>query len=245
MRWIVYISLTLCIACTRHEVAEPKVNSIASLHAIDAFNRSVLITENIFVEGLVVANDAFGEFPYKLIIQDSSGGVEILCSSERLYTSYPLGARVRVSCNGLYLSSYNGVVRLGAEPTSDYSMGYMTPLETSVHVRVEALESLPAPTMLDVDDISVEHISTLVGLDAVAIESDYETFCAFDELTGKPLHTMHRVVDNNGCSVPLRVNKNALYATEPLPTGKGLIYCIVDYEDDDFALIITASSLFF
>lgn len=235
----------LCVACGRREVAEPKVNSIASLHAIDAFNRTVLITENIIVEGLVVANDAFGEFSYKLIIQDQSGGVEILCRDERLYTSYPIGARVHVSCNGLYLSSYNGVVRLGGAPSADYSMGYLTPFEMSMHMSVDGFESLPAPEMLGADDISFEHISTLVGLDSVTIESDYDTFCALDESTGKPVHTTHRVVDSKGDSITLRVNKNALYAKAPIPSGMGLIYCVVDYIDDDFALVVTNSSLFF
>ncbi len=226
-------------------MAEPQVNSVASLHGIETFNRAVCITDNIIIEGQVVANDAFGEFSHRVIIQDASGGVEILCDDDKLYSLYPIGVRLRVSCNGLYISSYNGVVRLGGAPTIDYSMGYLSPLEMNQHICAVGLESLAVPTTVAVGDISFYHISTLVALDEVMIESECETFCTRDSLSGESVNTVHRIVDGAGDSIALRINKNAIYADEPLPSGKGLIYVIVDYVDDAFSVTISNARLLF
>ncbi len=246
MRWIVYISLLFIVACsTAGDDAELAVSSIASLRNIDSYNRTTLITSNIYLEGRVVANDAYGEFYKRLIIQDDSGGVEILCDSEEIYRYYPIGARVCVSCSGLYFANFNGQMQLGSAPTADYTQGYISSSKIGQYLKIATSDEQLTPAKVSIAQISALDISTLVALEDVEIVSSFETFCTIDIESGKSIDTEHKVVDSAGKSIVLTVNRNCTYAENPLPSGKGLLYAIVGYENGYYTITISDSVYIF
>ena len=70
-----------------------------------------LITNDVVISGIVVANDKSGNFYKQLFIQDSTGAMQILINSSGLYTAFPVGRRVFVKCKGLTISdSYSNMV---------------------------------------------------------------------------------------------------------------------------------------
>ncbi len=216
-----------------------EVSPIASLRNIDSYNRTTLLADNIYIEARVVANDAYGEFYKRIIIQDDSGAVEILCDSEELYKYYPIGARVKLSCCGLYFANFNGLMQLGSAPTDDYTQGYISASKIGQYISLATSDEQLTPESRSIAQISALDISTLVALDDIEIVSLYETFCALDIESGELLDTEHKVVDSAGDSITLTVNRNCTYAKSPLPSGKGLIYAIVGYENGYYTLTIS------
>ncbi|MFN8245918.1 MAG: DUF5689 domain-containing protein, partial [Ferruginibacter sp.] len=92
--------------------------SIADLKALHSIPRNYdIITQDIIISGIVVANDKSGNFYKQLFIQDTTGAIQLLVDATSLYGSYPVGRRVFVRCNGLCISDYNNTIQLGVKAT--------------------------------------------------------------------------------------------------------------------------------
>ncbi len=72
-----------------------------------------LISQDVIISGIVVANDKSGNFYKQLFIQDSTGSIQLQIDATGLYASYPVGRKVYVKCKGLTLSDYYGTMQLG------------------------------------------------------------------------------------------------------------------------------------
>ncbi len=111
-------------------VANTKIRDLKAMHTISG--NFDAITSDIIVSGIVVADDKSGNFYKQIFIQDETGGLEVQIDATNLYTSYPVGRRVYVKCNGLFLSDYHGQIQLGNEdntiPGSPASAGIPGPL---------------------------------------------------------------------------------------------------------------------
>jgi hypothetical protein len=74
------------------------------------------ITGDIIISGVVSMNDKSGNYYKKMVIQDSTGGIEVHIDQANLYTDYPVGRKVYIKCKGLYLGSYHALPQLGSTP---------------------------------------------------------------------------------------------------------------------------------
>ena len=72
------------------------------------------ITKDWELQGVVTANDRYGTFPYGLVVQDATGGIEIKLSGDDLFLTYPIGQPIRIRCQGLVVGAYGGYVTLGS-----------------------------------------------------------------------------------------------------------------------------------
>ena len=71
------------------------------------------VTEDLIIEGVVIADDASGNFYRQIILQDATGGIELRLNKNELYNDFPIGRQLFVKANGLTLGDYNGLVQLG------------------------------------------------------------------------------------------------------------------------------------
>jgi hypothetical protein len=71
------------------------------------------ITDNLIIEGIVVADDKSGNFYKSIVIQDATGGILIKIDATELYNEYPIGRRIFVKCQGLVLGDFNKLIQLG------------------------------------------------------------------------------------------------------------------------------------
>ena len=98
------------------EWSSPPPNAdIADLHAC-YYGETVTIGEPIVIRGRVTSDDTAGNFYRTLLIQDRTGGVEIMAGLSDLHTSYPPGYAVTVIARGLAIGERYGVLRLGLPP---------------------------------------------------------------------------------------------------------------------------------
>jgi Family of unknown function (DUF5689) len=87
--------------------------TIAQLKALYTGSAIVKVTDDKIIEGVVVADDKSGNFYKSIVIQDASGGVQVLLGGTNLYTSYPIGRKLYIKCKDLYIGEYNNLIQLG------------------------------------------------------------------------------------------------------------------------------------
>ncbi len=245
MKAIAYISmLLLAISC---EVigGDDSLNghcSIASLRNIETSNRSVQIVDSFWLEGVVTANDKYGELYNVIIVEDSSAAVKILCEMHDNYRQYPFGARVRINCSGLYLLNHYGSLTLGAEPTDSYTVGNIAASALGIYLQAEGDYSPLEPKALAFESFTPLDVYRLVVLEDVEIvpQEGVATFCRRDPDSGRSLDTVHTLKNTNGSTFELHVDRLCAYGDNKLPEGQFSPRVIIDYYDQTFSATITA-----
>jgi hypothetical protein len=91
-----------------------------------------VITTDIIISGIVVADDKSGNLYKQIYIQDSTGAIQLNLDIASLYGTFPVGRKVFVKCNGLCLSDYHNTMQLGIKATINGS---------------PSLEAIPAATI--------------------------------------------------------------------------------------------------
>ena len=86
------------------------IRDLKALHETSGgFDR---ITGDIVIGGVVTMDDRTGNYYKTIVIQDSTGGIEVKFSNGYLYNRYPVGRKIYIRCQGLVLSDYNNLVQL-------------------------------------------------------------------------------------------------------------------------------------
>lgn len=105
MRTIVFGSLLLFVlqACGNASSPEYESGDGTARHVSIAYLKSLCrgvlhpVTEDLWIEGCVVGNDLYGEFPDALVVEDESGGIEVFDRREASLSDFRLwkyGARL-------------------------------------------------------------------------------------------------------------------------------------------------------
>src|SRR5437762_3537627 len=119
MKRILTISISAVLmvtcACVKKDFDQPstanvdpniKANvTIGDVIAMSKGTVPALITQDVIVSGIVVADDASGNFYKEMIVQDDSRGISVQIDQSNFHTSYPIGRRVFIKCKGLYIAS--------------------------------------------------------------------------------------------------------------------------------------------
>lgn len=198
------------------------------------------ITRSVAVQGVVTANDHYGEFPCEIVIQDATGGLRIAIDRQRLSDLFPLGGLVTVQCNGLALGLYGGRVVLGAAPDARYGVARIPYDAIDRYLRYERAGSMPQVDPITPDALrSPERIDTYVRLDGLRFTAP-GTWCDLDPETLQPLTTERTAVDAAGRTVVVRTASTCRYAREALPAGEVSLCGIVDCFNGAYSLRITA-----
>lgn len=125
LRYLVIVMITglFFTSCVKKDYDEPVTanldpsltvtHTIKQLGNLAPGSAPVAITTDVIVAGVVIADDASGNFYKTIIIQDSTAGLAILVDVSNFNTDYPLGRRVFVKCNGLYAAKINGNLTIG------------------------------------------------------------------------------------------------------------------------------------
>ena len=91
-------------------------NSVAYLKSLCDGRNSVVVTQEITVQGYVAANDRYGEFTKSLVIEDATGGITVAADLESVADVCPFGYVATLRCHGLVLCDYGGKIQIGVAP---------------------------------------------------------------------------------------------------------------------------------
>lgn len=218
-------------SCVKDDFDQPEVyiphpNLTANISIMglkDLYNSSqstiYKIESDTIVVGYVVANDVSGNLYKTLVIQDSTGGIEIKLDATGLYNDYPVGQKLYVKCKGLYLGTYGTMIQLGY--LYQGSIGRIPQIYIAEHLFKDGLPEKPIePALKTIGGLSLADLNTIVRFDSVNfVEGGTNIFC-----TQTVSSAEDRVLkDQAGNQIIVRTSKYASFAGETLPSGLGTI----------------------
>lgn len=204
-----------------HTIAELKAEYSSTISG----NSVKQITEDIIIEGVVVANDESGNVYKQFIINDETGAMVIGVNDVGLYAMVPKGQRVRIACKDLYIGGYGKMAQIGG--LYNGKVGRMNKNIYPKHVR---LISIPDPTQPEmqpelIDDSfftneNMENLATFVRLEGVEItEADGTALWAPEELKNSS-NVVERNIKMGNTNIVLRMSTYADFANEAIPAGE-------------------------
>ena len=220
--------------------------SIAHLKAT-ATTEIYTITDDIAIEGYVVANDLFGEFYKSIVICDDSGGIEIAVDTRNTAVQFPISARVVVYCSGLTIGEYGGELTLGAIPAGSYTVDRIAEKDFLRYFLIDK-ESPKAikPTVTAISEITPAHIGNYIRLNNVTFaEQAGNTWCDIDSTTGEYTTTERSVYDQTGREFTVRTIAECSYRNEKIPAGYGDLCGVVTYFNGNYSLRIVNHQILF
>lgn len=120
---LVLFGSIIFISCVNNEFDEPEfpftdpdITTNATVDKIkQVFTNSGVstITQDLVFSAVVIANDSTGNFYKKIVVQDSTGGIEVLIDGREIFNKFPVGRRVFIKAKDLTIGDYNGLLQLG------------------------------------------------------------------------------------------------------------------------------------
>jgi hypothetical protein len=232
IRWIcIFFLWGICCNCDKVWDVPPfytgpalKANmSIKDLLRLHIPNNYEKISADYIIEGTVTANDKSDNFYKAIIIQDSTAAITIKLDGYNLFTKYPVGQKVGIALNGLWLSDYAGMTQIGigvdrSDPASPFLLGIPQPL-MSRYISLLAGGKLMTP-------IAVLATGLVDSLKGCLVAIDQLEFVVSD--TGKPysdlvnqLPTSHTLRTCSIGNLYLRTSGFASFGNALTPRGNG------------------------
>ncbi|MDR2971386.1 MAG: DUF5689 domain-containing protein [Bacteroidales bacterium] len=127
-----------------------------------------------YVRAVVVSSDEGGNYYKSMVIQDSTGGVELELDMNGLYTTYPVGQKIILVCNGLVIGDYHSLPQIGWIYQGN-QVGRINSLYFNKYIIKDgcpSLANIPKPlTNNEIDFTSFRDLNKLVRLEKVTFEN--------------------------------------------------------------------------
>lgn len=205
------------------------------------------ISDVVYVVASITANDLYGEYDERIVVEDDSGAIEISVDLEDDLYLFGIGTQITLYCTDLWLGGYGGTIILGAEQSSD---SVVDPIALEDFDRrllsVDYDCAIRAPQELTIADITTKYISCFIklsGLEFVA-DGDNNSFCRYDTELGRRLSTTHTLRDESGSEIDLYVPSSAIYANEEIPSGRVTIYSILSSYGGNYSVTLVEGRIY-
>ncbi len=246
---VVLLCATFVFSCVKNEFDEPPVGGdvgaiptnttirdLKKLHVTPGGFDS--IKTDAVISGIVTMDDRSGNYYKKLVIQDSTGGIEVLFNDGYQYLNFPIGRRIYIKCQNLSLSDYAGVTQLCSGKALDGDAQGI--LEAQVREKFVKglwdLAQVPAPKVVTPNGLNADLISTLVRFEGVQFD-DIDADQPWADVITKG--SINRYLKNcAGTEVIVRTSGYATFAAQKTPTGKGKITGVLGAFNSDYQLYI-------
>lgn len=206
---------------------DPMLRVTHTIAQLQDYPQGAAITEEMTVSGIVVMDDRSGNYFKKIVIQDTTGGIELLLDQQYLYQDYPVGRKIYVRCKGLIPGNAFGKPQLGGPPDAN---GYLSPIAAALLERYIVKASYPhilVPDTLSLEQLAEpdharRYLNTLVAIKEVAFSPQH---------AGKPYAqppdvaavTRLMIKDCYGGSIQLPNSGYARFQSYLTPLGKGTL----------------------
>jgi hypothetical protein len=249
---LVLLSIFLWPSCYKNFDEPPAYTGIAiqANHSIRALRMAHIpgnfakLIGNQIITGIVVANDASDNFYKTIVIQDSTGGISVRLDGFGLAADYPIGQRLFIRLNGLWMGAYGGMLQLGGGvDNSNPSFPEIIPIPAplfSKYILAGKKEANPLPMKIRFEHLKDSMQSRLVQIDSIELVAA-DTAKPFGDAINKAT-VSHTLNICNGGSIYLRTSGFASFASIKTPRGNGTITGIYTVFGSQKQLIIRDTS---
>ena len=214
--------------------------TIAQLKSLHTLGQYEEITDDLLLSALVVSNDEAGNFFKQLVVQDSTGGIEIRIDVTDLHAFYPVGRKIYIKAKGLWLGDYNGLIQLGAglgyDDQGDPELIRIPESILSNYIRVATFGNPVVPKVKTIDQLTYSDVSTLIQLDNVQFISADTGQTYADAVLQQSLN--RNIEDCNGAGMIVRTSGFAIFANELTPGGGGSLVGILSVFGSTYQLAL-------
>jgi len=237
-------------SCVKTEFDQPPVGgdgkdiptnaTIAQLKSLHEVNGAYdLISQDLVIGGTVIMDDRTGNYYKTIVIQDSTGGVEVKFSNGFLYNRYPVGRKIYINCKGLVLTDYNGLIQLVGgvlyENGVPSDIG-ITENQKRTNITRGFLGAAPEPRLVEPGDFNRNIVSTLIRLEGVQFTPADTAQTWADAPSGS---SVNRYLANCcGQEVLVRTSGYSDFAIQKTPSGKGNITGVLSVYGNTYQLYI-------
>lgn len=223
------------------ETANFTIGSLRLMHFPGNFE---MLTDDKFIEGIVVADDQSDNFYKSILIQDTTGAITLRLDGFGLYNDFPVGRKLLVKLKGLWMGDYGNMLQLGigvdrSNPVYPELLPIPKPL-FSRYLVPKSFQNIISPAKVKIADLSD-------SLQGCLIELANLEFIPND--TAKPFADAVNQVSVNrtlkscdGHNIYLRTSGFARFAGIKTPRGNGTVTAIYSVFNTAKQLIIRDTS---
>lgn len=208
----------------------PNISANTSIADIKKETLGGRLLENTIISGVIVMSDKSGNLYQKIIVQDQSGGIEVLLEQQDLYAELPPGRRVFIKCGGLFVAKKNGIMQLGGQTDAN---GFVSPI-SSAQIK-DFIFPGQFPVAIKPDSFCLEQLATAIGneqqLNTLVVVKNVE-FADSNinvpyALPPNQSAATERILQNcSGATIPLQTSAYANFQAQHTPAGHGWITAI-------------------
>lgn len=245
----VFITLFFVMSCVDRAFDEPPVytptipfsanSSIAQLKSKYIPGQFVDITEDLNIVATVIADDRSGNFYKTIVVQDSTGGIEVKINSIGLFALFPVGTRVGIKCKNLTIGDYAGLIQLGQGSYLDNGRDRLAGIEDALldqYVFAGERNKFVVPKTKSINALNSLDLSTLIKLEDVEFDRAElgKTYADVATQTSQNLS----IVDCNKASLLLRTSGFADFAGFVIPSDNGSLTGVLSKFNTDVQIYI-------
>jgi len=212
------------------DIPASAILSIQDLKEQHIFGTITQIESDQYISGVVTANDESGNLFQTIVIADETAGIFLLIEQTGLFTKYPVGRRIFVKLDGLYLSDFNGLIQLASQASDTDGDGEVD--------RVDGIEDVledqfiqrgqfglaVVPTTLTLPELTDDKIGSLIQLENVQFVSG-DAGETYADAAG--LNSVNRLLQTcDGGSIIVRSSGFSNFANQLTPEENGSIIAI-------------------
>lgn len=219
-----------------HTIAEIKALHVSG--AVESFT-----TPDMIISGVVNADDESGNYYKQISIQDATGGITIRLDGTNLYANYPVGRKIYIKLNGLFMGDYNGLIQIGG--SADYSgtfpnvKGIASNLFDTYIVKGSIGYPVPAK-VVKISELDNSLQSMLIQIDSSEFQTADINKTYADGITNASVNLT--VKPCSGGSIIVRTSGYSTFATINVPDGNGPLRAIYTTFGSTKQLIIRDTS---
>lgn len=199
--------------------------SIRSLYDSHIAGNAEKFVDDEIITGIITANDENDNFYKSIVLQDSTAAITIRLDGFGLSAQFPLGMRLMIKLNGLWMGEYGGMLQIGGSvDRSDPMFTELLPIPAplfSKHLLGVQMEAMPNPIEVTYNQLNDSLHSRLVRLSNIefAIADTAKSY-------GDPINKLtisHSLKFCTGGTVYLRTSGFSSFAAIKTPSGSGSI----------------------
>ncbi len=213
--------------------------SIAELKSYFVSGQFVTIPADLLIHAVVVADDRSGNFYKTIVIQDSTGGIELKINQTGIYSSFPVGMKIGLKCKGLTLGDYNGLIQLGLGTYQNGNFTNLSGIEPALlgqYVFKGPKNQPVIPKVKTINTLTAQDVSTLVSLNTIEFKRT-ELGKTFADVIGGASSNLI-LADCNKNEIILRSSNFADFASTTVPDSNGTIVGVLGKYRTDVQLFI-------